>query len=43
MAASYVLELTDKMLPEEMSQPRIFSLLLEFMEALESFIYGKYE
>ena len=35
MAASYVLELTDKMLPEEMSQPRIFSLLLEFMEALE--------
>lgn len=35
MAASYVLELTDKMLPEEMPQPRIFSLLLEFMEALE--------
>lgn len=35
MAASYVLELTDKLLPEEMVQPRIFSLLLDFMEALE--------
>lgn len=35
MAASYVLELTEKLLPEEMVQPRIFSLLLEFLEALE--------
>ena len=36
MAASYVLELTEKVLPEEMPQPRIFSLLLEFLEALEN-------
>ncbi len=35
MAASYVLELTDKVLPEELPQPRIFSLLTEFLEALE--------
>lgn len=35
MAASYVLELTDKVLPEELPQPRIFSLLAEFLEALE--------
>ena len=36
MAASYVLELTDKMLPEEMPQPKIFNLLLEFLEALQN-------
>lgn len=35
MAASYVLEFTDKILPEEMPQPRIFNLLVEFLEALE--------
>lgn len=35
MAASYVLELTDKMLPEGMPQPKIFNLLVEFMEALQ--------
>lgn len=35
MAASYVLELTDKLLPEEMPQPRIFNLLVDFLEALE--------
>ena len=35
MAASYVLEFTDKILPEEMPQPRIFNLLVEFLESLE--------
>lgn len=35
MAASYVLELTEKFLPEEMAQPRLYSLLLEFLEELE--------
>lgn len=35
MAASYVLELTDKILPEEMPQPRMFALLTDFLEALE--------
>lgn len=35
MAASYVLELTEKLLPEEMPQPRIFNLLVDFLEALE--------
>lgn len=35
MAASYVLELTEKILPEELAQPRLYNLLLEFMEALE--------
>ena len=35
MAASYVLEFTDKILPEEMPQPRIFGYLVEFLEALE--------
>lgn len=35
MAASYVLELTDKVLAEELPQPRIFSLLTEFLEAME--------
>lgn len=35
MAASYVLELTEKILPEEMAQPRLYSLLLEFLEELE--------
>lgn len=34
MAASYVLELTDKLLTEELPQPGIFRLLLDFMEAL---------
>ena len=35
MAASYVLELTEKILPDEMAQPKLYNLLLEFMEALE--------
>ncbi len=35
MAASYVLELTEKILPDEMPQPRIFNLLVDFLEALE--------
>lgn len=35
MEASYVLELTDKMLPEEMAQPRLFNLLVEYLEALQ--------
>ena len=35
MAASYVLELTDRVLPEEMAQPKIFLLLLDFLEALD--------
>lgn len=35
MAASYVLELTDKILPEEMPQLRLFALLVDFLEALE--------
>ena len=35
MAASYVLELTEKILPDEMAQPRLYTLLLEFLEELE--------
>lgn len=35
MAASYVLELTEKLLPEELPQPRLYSLLLEFLEVLQ--------
>lgn len=34
-AASYVLELTEKLLAEDLPQPRIFSLLLEFLDSLE--------
>ena len=34
-AASYCLELTDKVLPEEMPQPRLFHQLKELLEALE--------
>ena len=29
------MELTDKLLPEELPQPRIFNLLVDFLEALE--------
>ncbi len=36
MAASYVLELTEKVLTEELPQPAIFRLLLEFLETLEA-------
>ena len=36
MAASYVLELTEKILPDEMPQIKLYNLLLEFMEELES-------
>ena len=35
MAGSYVLELTEKLLPEELAQPRMFSLILDFFDALE--------
>lgn len=35
MAASYVLELTDKVLPEDLPQPKIFNLLADFLEAME--------
>ncbi len=35
MAASYVLELTEKLIVEEQPQPAIFRNLLDFMEALE--------
>lgn len=35
MAASYVLELTEKLLPEEMAQPRLYQLLLSFLEEME--------
>jgi DNA repair protein RecO (recombination protein O) len=34
-AASYVLELTDHMLPEGLPQPKLFSLLTDFMAELE--------
>ena len=34
-AASYVLELTDRMLPEGMPQPELFDLLVEFLEETE--------
>ena len=33
--ASFVLELTDKLLPEELPQPRLFSLLTDFLGAME--------
>ena len=35
MAASYVLELTDKLLVEEQPQPRMFKILEEFLKAIE--------
>ena len=35
MAASYVLELTEKLLAEGMPQPKLFNLLLDFMDTLE--------
>ena len=35
MYASYILELTDKLLPEEVPQPGVFNLLLDFLEAME--------
>lgn len=36
MAASYVLELTERLLTEELPQPAVFKLLLEFMQELEA-------
>lgn len=36
MAASYVLELTEKLLTEELPQPAIFRLLAGFMESLDA-------
>lgn len=35
MAASYVLELTEKLLAEGLPQPRMFSLLLDYFDSLE--------
>ena len=35
MQASFVLELTEKMLPEEMAQPRLFNLLIDFFAEME--------
>lgn len=35
MAGSYVLELTEKLLAEDLPQPRMFSLLLDFFDSLE--------
>lgn len=35
MEASFVLELTEKLTPEELPQPRLFNLLAEFLTAME--------
>lgn len=35
MQSSFVLELTEKMIPEELPQPRLFNLLLDFFTAME--------
>ncbi|MDO4552928.1 MAG: DNA repair protein RecO [Bacillota bacterium] len=35
MAASYIMELTEKLLPEEAPAPELFSLLLDFLDAME--------
>jgi len=35
MQASFVLELTEKMLPEELPQPRLFNLLIDFFAEME--------
>ncbi len=35
MAAAYVLEMTEKVVPEELSQPGAFKLLIEFLKELE--------
>lgn len=35
VCASFILELTDKLLPEESPQPRLFDLLLGFLQAME--------
>lgn len=35
MSCSYVLELTDKILPEDLPSPKLFRLLLEFLEIME--------
>lgn len=35
MAGSYVLELTEKLLADDLPQPRMFSLLLDFLNTLE--------
>lgn len=35
MAASYALELTDRLLPEDLPSPALFDVLLSFMEELE--------
>lgn len=35
MQASYILELTEKTLPEDLPQPRLFNLLTEFLSAME--------
>lgn len=35
MEASFVLELTEKMVPEDLPQPKLFQLLIEFLAAME--------
>lgn len=35
MQASLILELTEKMIPEDVPQPRLFNLLIEFLSAME--------
>ena len=35
MAAAYILELTEKVVPEEAAQPGVFHLLIGFLEELE--------
>ena len=42
MAASYAMELTEKILEDELAQPRIFTTLLEFFNALDK-RSGKYD
>lgn len=36
MGASYILELTEKVLPEGLPQPRIFNLIIDFMSEMEN-------
>lgn len=35
MQASFALELTEKMIPEDLPQPRLFNLLIDFLDAME--------
>lgn len=42
VAASYAMELTEKMLQEDVPEPRVFSLLLDFLNAMEKRKGGYY-